>query len=184
MDLACQKSAIWRCRVTEPWYFLLITLSPPLLQHVLLLLVCIPEMTPALPLAQGASWVSQSDLSCWMPYDGLFVKLLCSVCSLSPPLSLLTVSPLWIWRALLCFARLIGATVDPERPRTHTSAHSVRASVDLLAHYLTFSAHELTFLEGFVGFNVQWNDGANMTKPLKEGPNILYTLMLWKVITC
>lgn len=94
-------------------------LSLPLLLLVILLPLCIREVTPASPLVQGVSWVSQSDLSCWMPYDRLFVKLLCSVCSLSPPLSLLTVSPLWIWRALLCLARLIGASVGPKRACTH-----------------------------------------------------------------
>lgn len=93
----------------RPLLLLLVTLLPP----------CIRDMTPASPLAQGVSWVSQSDLSCWMPYDRLFVKLLCSVCPLSPPLSLLTVSPLWIWRALLCFACLIGASVGPKRACTH-----------------------------------------------------------------
>lgn len=97
-----------------------LTCSPylaPLL--VIPLIVCLREVTPASPLAQGASRVSQSDLSCWMPYDSLFVKLVCSVCSCSPPLPLLTVSPLWIWRAQLCFVRLIGTSVGPKWTRTH-----------------------------------------------------------------
>lgn len=80
---------------------------------------CLGEVTPASPLAQGASRVSRSDLSCWMPYDRLFVKLVCCVCSCSPPLPLLTVSPLWIWRAQLCFVRLIGTSVGPKWARTH-----------------------------------------------------------------
>lgn len=37
----------------------------------------------------------------------------------SPPLLLLTVSPLWTWRALLCFTCLIGASVGPGRACTH-----------------------------------------------------------------
>ena len=118
-NLTCQKSAVLRRHLTELWFFLFLLVSLPFLLLVILLPLCIREMTLASPLAQGVSWVSQSDLSCWMPYDRLFVKLLCSVCSLSPPLSLLTVSPLWNWRALLCFARLIGASVGPKRACTH-----------------------------------------------------------------
>lgn len=37
------------------------------------------------PQHRGVFRVSQSDLSCWMPLGSLFVKLLCSVCSLTPP---------------------------------------------------------------------------------------------------
>lgn len=88
---------------------------------------------PCLTLAQVVSWVSQSDLSCWMPYDMLFVKLLGSVCSCSPPLPSLTVSPLWIWRPRF----VLPASLEPvlvQTELTHTSANSGGASVDLPAH--------------------------------------------------
>lgn len=128
-------------------------LSPCLLVLVILLPLCIGEMTLGSPLAQGVSWVSQSDLSCWMPHDRLFVKLLCSVCSCPPPL--LTVSPLWIWRAMLCFTRLLAAGVGPKRARTHL-CYFCGNICWLTCPLFNFLCLLINFSLVYGGFNVQF----------------------------
>lgn len=60
-------------------------------------------------------------------------------------------SPLWGWRALLCFASLVGASVGPRRglSHTHTRTHLwlilQRQLVDLPAHYLHFCFPLMSF---------------------------------------
>lgn len=89
------------------------------------------------PRLQGVSWVSRSDLSCWMPYDRLFVKLLGFVCSLSPRLSLADSVPIvnvkgpgFVW----------PASLEPllvQRELAYTHIHTL---------LLTLREHLLTYL--------------------------------------
>lgn len=92
------------------------------------------EMTPASPPCHGVSRVSQSDLSCWMPDGRLFVKLLCSVCSRSPP------CPRWqrshCEPERFCFVSPCCVGETPLVRREHTSVPS-GTFVDLPSQYLT-----------------------------------------------
>lgn len=115
------------------------------------------------PLPHPWQWVlvSQSDLSCWMPFDRLFVKVLCSVCSLFSPLSLLTKSPLWNWRALLGFACLIGASVG-----------AMRAPVDSLVQYSTSSC--------FLRFWIRRTANINTNNYRKLENDVCETMCFWE----
>lgn len=66
-------------------------------------------------------WAGCPSQTC--PAECLMTGCLWNSCVLfvrgSPPLLLLTVSSLWTWRALLCFTRLVGASVGPRRACTY-----------------------------------------------------------------
>lgn len=93
------------------------------------------------PPHRGVGRLSQSDLSCWMPHGRLFVKLLCSVCSLSPPSASWQRSHCEPEELRFVFPDALDTLWSGEGSRTHThihtkthlSTHSLRASVDVPA---------------------------------------------------
>lgn len=110
------------------------------------------------PLPHPWRWVWAGCPSQTCPAECLMTGCLWNSCVLFVP----SPFPCPCWQCPHCESEgacfVSPASLEPvlvQRELAHTFAHSVRASVDLPAHYLTFCVHYLSFVGGFEVFNVQ-----------------------------